>query len=74
MDHVWLKLMADFKYSVTFDTPGNTNGFVYPSLSTQSMMSTSRPIQMLALVLHVLKMCVLTDQTVAVIVKNSNMI
>ena len=44
--------MADFKYGVTFNTHGNTNGSVNPSPSTQSKMLTSRPTQMLAMVLH----------------------
>ena len=51
--------MADFKYGVTFNTHGNTYGSVNPSPSTQSKMLTSRPTQMLAMVLHFLKMCVL---------------
>ena len=44
--------VADFKYGVTFNTHGNTNGSVYPSPSTQSKMLTSRPTQMLAMMLH----------------------
>ena len=67
--------MADFKYGVTFNTHGNTNGSVNPSPSTQSKMLTSRPTQMLAMVLHFLKMCVLLDQIMFVMfVKNSNML
>ena len=66
--------MADFKCGVTFNTHGNTNGSVYPSPSTQSKMLTSRPTQMLAMVLHFLKMCVLLNQIMFVIVKNSNML
>ena len=54
--------LTDFKYSVTFNTHGNTNGSVYPSPSTQCKMLTSRPTQMLAKVLHFLKMCVLLNQ------------
>ena len=49
--HLHLSL-ADFKYGVTFNTHGNTNGSVYPSPSTQCEMLTSRPTQMLAMVLH----------------------
>ena len=41
--------MAYFKYGVTFNTHGNTNGSVYPSPSTQCKMLTSRPKQMLAI-------------------------
>ena len=66
--------MADFKCGVTFNTHGNTNGSVYPSPSTQSKMLTSRPTQMLAMVLHFLKMCVLLNQIMFVIVKSSNML
>ena len=66
--------LADFKCSVTFNTHGNTNGSVYPSPSTQSKMLTSRPTQMLAMLLHFLKMCVLLNQIMFVIVKNSNML
>ena len=66
--------VADFKCGVTFNTHGNTNGSVYPSPSTQSKMLTSRPTQMLAMVLHFLKMCVLLNQIMFVIVKNSNML
>ena len=66
--------LADFKCGVTFNTHGNTNGSVYPSPSTQSKMLTSRPTQMLAMVLHFLKMCVLLNQIMFVIVKNSNML
>ena len=65
--------LADFKCGVTFNTHGNTNGSVYPSPSTQSKMLTSRPTQTLAMVLHFLKMCVLLNQIMFVIVKNSNM-
>ena len=60
--------MADFKCGVTFNTHGNTNGSVYPSPSTQSKMLTSRPTQMLAMVLHFLKVCVLLNQIMCVIV------
>ena len=67
-------LLADFKCGVTFNTHGNTNRSVYPSPSTQSKMLTSRPTQMLAMVLHFLKMCVLLNQIMFVIVKNSNML
>ena len=44
--------LADFKYGVTLNTHGNTNGSVYPSPLTQSKL-TSRLTQMLAMVLHV---------------------
>ena len=66
--------MADFKYHVTFNTHGNTNGSAYPSPSTQCKMLTSRPTQMLAMVLHFLKICVLFNQIMFFIVKNSNML
>ena len=66
--------MADFKYGVTFNTHGSTNGSVYPSPSTHCKMLTSRPTQMLTMVLHFLKMCVLLDQIMFVMVKNSNML
>ena len=66
--------LADFKYCVTFNTHGNTNRSVYPSPSTQSKMLTSRPTQMLAMVLHFLKMWVLLNQIMFVIVKSSNML
>ena len=49
--------MADFKCGVTFNTHGNTNRSVYPSPSTQSKMLTSRPTQMLAMVLHFEDVC-----------------
>ena len=55
--------MDDFKYVIRSNTHGNTNRSVYPSLSTQTKMLTSRPTQILAMVLHFLKMCVLLDQT-----------
>ena len=61
-------------YGVTFNTHGNTNGSVNPSHSTQCKMLTSRPTQMLAMMLHFLKMCVLLDQIMFVIVKNRNML
>ena len=66
--------LADFKYGVTFNTHGNTNGSVYPSPSTQCKMLTSRPTQMLAMVLHFLKICVLLDLLMFFIVNNSNML
>ena len=44
--------LADFKYGVTFNTHGNTNGSVNPSHSTQCKMLTSRPTEMLAMKLH----------------------
>ena len=66
--------LADFKYCVTFNTHGNTNRSVYPIPSTQCKMLTSRPTQMLAMVLHFLKTCVLLDQIMFVIVKKSNML
>ena len=37
------------------------------------MMLPSRPTQVLAMVLHHLEMCILTDQTKSVVVKNGNM-
>ena len=64
--------MADFKYCVRLNTHGNTNRSVYPSPSTQGKMLTTRPTQMLAMVLQFLKMCVLLDQIIFAIVKNSN--
>ena len=46
------KTMADFKYGVTFNTHDNANGSVNPSHSTQCKMLTSRPTEMLAMMLH----------------------
>ena len=46
------RILADFKYGVTFNTHGNTNGSVNPSHSTQCKMLTSRPTEMLAMMLH----------------------
>ena len=67
--------LADFKYSVTFNTHGDTNGSVNPSPSTQCKMLTSRPTQMLAIFgVTFLKLCVLLYQIMFVIVKNSNML
>ena len=57
--------MADFKYGVTFNTHGNTSGSVNPSPSTQQDVSNG---------VTFLKMCVLLDQIMFVIVKNSNML
>ena len=44
--------MTDFKYGVTFNTYGNTNRSVNSSHSTQCKMLTSRPTEMLAMMLH----------------------
>ena len=57
--------LADFKYVVTFNSHGNANGSVYPSPSTQCKMLTSRPTQMLGMVLHSFNMRVLLSQTMA---------